>query len=119
MISFKNQTVTVVRPTTIVERGDTMFNWDITTQHDISGCRLQPMATEEAHFTGSSQGGGTARDAIVTRWMLFTPPGPDLTPYDRVRHGGVDYEVEGQVRNWPSPTGALVHSEVVLRRVDG
>jgi len=120
-ISFKNQAVTVVRPTEwIDERGDRFPNWETAAEHDLVGCRLQPMASDEVHFTGASDAeGGTARTAIITRWRLFTPVDPDLGPHDRVRYDGTVYEIDGQVQDWPSPTGMLAHSEVVLRRVDG
>ena len=41
-VSFKNQTVTVVRPTEwIDERGDRFPNWETAAEHDLVGCRLQ------------------------------------------------------------------------------
>lgn len=121
MISFKNQAITVIRPTEwIDERGDRFPNWDTAAEHLVTGCRLQPMASDELHFTGSSESeGGVARTAVITRWRLFTPHDPDLQALDRVRYDGTVYEIDGQVQDWPSPTGALRHSEVILRRVDG
>jgi hypothetical protein len=116
-ISFKIETVTVIRAAVVVERGDNMPDWVNATEHPLPGCRLQPMATDEVLFSGSGSG-GMARDAVVTRWKLFGPYDADLTALDRVR-AGVVYEVDGQVQRWRSPTGRLAHIEVVLRRVDG
>lgn len=120
-LSFKNQTVTVVRAVDFIEeRGDLFPDWSTAEEHQLDGCRLQPMASDEIHFTGTDDAeGGVARTAIITRWRLFTPPSPDLNPHDRVRYDGVVYEIDGQVLDWPSPTGMLAHSEVVLKRVDG
>src|SRR5690606_41121028 len=56
------------------------------------------MASDEVLFSGSvTNEGGTARDGIVTRWKLFTPANPNLTPHDRIRYGGVVYEIDGQI----------------------
>ena len=120
-ISFKNQTVTVIRPVNYIEeRGDRFPDWSTAEEHELRGCRVQPMASDEVLFSGSvTNEGGTARDGIVTRWKLFTSANPNLTPHDRIRYDGVVYEIDGQVLDWPSPTSALAHSEVVLKRVDG
>lgn len=119
-LSFKNQTITVIRPGTVLERGDDLLDWDSATEHFVDDCRLQPMATEEVLFTGSAASeGGTARDAVVTRWKWFGPYDADLDPRDRIRYEGIEYEVDGQVRRWPSPTERLAHAEAVFRRVDG
>lgn len=119
-LSFKNQTITVIRADRIDERGDEVLDWDSADEWDIEGCTLQPMATEEVRFTGSVETeGGTARRAVVTRWKVFGPYDADLDPQDRVRYRDVEYDVEGQVQRWPSPTGALEHMECQIRRVDG
>lgn len=118
-ISFKNQTITVIRAGVVVERGDDMLDWDNATEYQLLGCRLQPMATDEVLFTGSAGGGGVARDAIVTRWKVYGPASPDIGPRDRARVDGVVYEVDGQIQEWPSPTGTLAHSEFVLKVVAG
>jgi hypothetical protein len=120
VISFKNQTITVIRASRIEERGDEILNWDAASEWDIDGCRLQPMATEEVQFTGSvASEGGTARSAIVTRWKVFGPVGADIAPLDRARYVDDVYDVEGQIGRWPSPSEALAHTEFVLRRVEG
>lgn len=108
-----------------MERGDSLLDWSNTSEWNISACRLQPMATEEVQFTGSARSeGGTARNAVVTRWKVFGPDAPDdgvqdIDPLDRVRFRGIVYDVDGQIQWWPSPTGLLSHFECVLRRVDG
>lgn len=121
MISFMTDTVTVVRPTEwINERGDLFPNWDTASRVDVSGCQLQPMATDEVHFSGTNPvEGGVARQGVVTRWKLFFPPSASVEPHDRVEYDGATYEVDGQPQSWPAPTGSLEHGEVVLRRFDG
>lgn len=109
-ISFKNQTITVIRPAWIVDRGDLVPDWDNATEHQISGCRVQPAAGDEVHGN---------RDAIANRWHLYAPPNADIDSLDRVRHQGVTYEVEGDIRRWPSPTGALANTQATLERWEG
>lgn len=110
MISFARDVVTVVRAATYVERGDTIFDWADVTTHDISGCIVQPMVGEE--ILGD-------RDAVVRRWKGFLPHNSDLLETDRVVHLGLTYEIDGYVQRWPSPTGALKHDEITLKRVEG
>lgn len=109
-ISFATQTVTVIRPQYITARGDQVPNWGGATEHNITGCIVQPMAGSEEF---------SQRDAVVKKWRLFAPYNADITEYDRVRHNGSVYEVESYVQRWPSPTNALEHTEVELRRVEG
>lgn len=118
-VSFKNQTVVVVRPDWVVERGNRIPDWSNATEFPVSGCRVQPMTGDEVMFSGASDEGGTNRDSVITRWKLFGPPGMDIEAYDRVRHLGKTYEVEGPPQEWPSPTGVLRHTEARLMLVEG
>lgn len=111
MISFKNQSVTVIRPAYTVERGNQVPDWKAATEHTVTGCRVQPAAGTEEQ--------STTRDAIVNRWVLFAPTGVDITARDRIRHNGVVYQIDGSLRPWSSPTGALAHIEADLLRVEG
>jgi hypothetical protein len=119
-VSFARDTITIIRAARVDERGDEILDWDDTDEWDIGGCSVQPMATEEVKFTGSAASeGGTARSAIVTRWKVYAPADADVEPLDRVRYRDVEYDVEGQVQDWSSPTGALDHTAFELRHVDG
>lgn len=119
-ISFKDQTATVVRPAWVDERGDLIEDWSNAAEHDIDGCRLQPMATDEVLFSGATDSeGGVARNAVVIRWKLFLPDGADIEAHDRIRFRSELYEVDGEPLRWESPTGFLAHVETVLRRVEG
>lgn len=115
-----NQTVTVLKPAWVAERGNQIPDWDYATKATVTGCRLQPAQGDEVHFSGSSStDGGTARDAVITRFKLFGPPGMDVSALDRVTFRGRTFEVEGPPQHWPSPTGLLVHTELYLRVVEG
>lgn len=111
MISFATQTVVVIRPAWINERGDLVPDWAHAAEHTISRCRVQPVSGDETV--------STTRDATVWRWALFAPVGADIQPRDRIRWGGDLYDVAGDVRRWTSATGALAHAEVSLTRVEG
>lgn len=111
MISFKNQTVTVIRPNYIAERGNQVPDWTGASEHQVTGCRVQPTVGGEEQ--------STTRDAIVARWTLFAPAGADIDARDRVRHNGLVYDIDGELRNWSSPTGSLAHIEADLLRVKG
>lgn len=109
-ISFKNQTVTVIRPAWVNERGTLIPDWGNVTEHTVTGCRVQPAAGDEVHGL---------RDAVINRWNLYAPPAADIEATDRVRYAGIVYDVEGEIRRWPSPTGFLANTQATLQRVEG
>lgn len=111
-ISFKTQIITVIRPGTLLERGNQVDDWSSATEHQVTGCRLQPQAGQEG-------AGGRREDAVQRRWKLFAPQGADVTERDRVRHQGQVYEVAAYVQHWPSPTGTLAHVEATLQWWEG
>lgn len=112
--SWASDVVTVVRAPVVVDRyNNEVRDWDNATRATVGGCSVQPLDSS----------GGLAitpgRDAVVTRWRLFAPDGVDLLPTDRIGWQGVDYEVDGDLERWSSPSGGLAHAEVLLRRVEG
>ena len=58
------------------------------------------------------------RDATVSRWMLYAPLSADITSTDRIRHRGVDYDVDGSVQDWPDIFG-LGYRQAILRKAVG
>jgi hypothetical protein len=114
-ISFKTEAITVIRPAWHTERGTPVPDWANATEHEVTGCRLQPASSERVLFTAAGQ----ARDAAVSTLRLFAPADADLDVRDRVRYRGVVYDLTGPPARWPSPTGALAHLEAELRRTEG
>ena len=110
VISFARDTITIKRPAVVIERGDKVFDWIHATTHTVSQCIVQPLVGEEV--LGD-------RDAVISRWKLFAPYHSDILSTDHVIHDGVEYEVDGSVQPWPSPTGTLVHDEIMLRKIEG
>jgi head-tail adaptor len=109
--SFARQTVTVLRAAETTDRyGNPMSDWSSPNTHDISGCVLQPLAGEETLSLDA--------DSVLSRWSLDTPADADLTATDRVSYAGEVYEVDGQIGDWPSPTGRLRHRQAMLKRLE-
>lgn len=107
-ISFHNQTVEVLTGTAHTDRyGNAAPDWGSPTSVSVAGCRLVPVP------------GNEVLDRVTRRWTLYAPPDTMITAASRVRWAGVIYDVTGEVRRWPSPTGRLAHVEADLERVDG
>lgn len=114
--SWWRDTITVVEPGSVVERGTARPDWSTATRTRVDCCQMQPLAGDE-QFTVLD--GNGRRTAVVTRWKMFAPPAAPVTASCRVEHAGVTYELDGPPRNWPSASGALGHIEAVLQRVEG
>lgn len=115
-LAFHRQTVTRVRAGVTTDRyNDQVVDWFTPDLLDIPGCRLQPA------LGGADEAATTVidRDQLNKRWLLFAPPGADITGSDRIHFNGVDHEVLGDVRRWSSPSGRLDHIEADLLRVEG
>lgn len=111
MISFHRDTVTRLRATAGTNRyGDVVTDWATPDQRDITGCRVTPALGTEMVVD---------RDQVIRRWVLSAPYGADVLATDRIRWQGNDYEIDGEVRRWPSPTGAMAHIEADLLLVQG
>ena len=109
-MTILTDTVIRVRPAWADDRGASSPVWETATLTTITGCRFQPLVADELTELG--------RQGVVRRGTLYAPTG-SFTEHDRVRIGGIDYDVDGHVREWGSPTGALAHQEVPLQRVEG
>lgn len=106
------ETVTVDRlrgVSTTDAHGDSSVNWDDPDEKPIPGCSLQPVPGSEILID---------RNAVISRWKWRGPYDADVTSADRIRHQGVDYEVDGSVQRWWDTSG-LDHSYCLLRRMDG
>ncbi len=109
--SFCKQTVTRVRPGTTTSRGSTVPDWTNATTKDITDCSMQPAGTS------LSKDGRVL--GISDAFTCFMQPGSDVQAGDRIVFGGVTYEINGDLRVWPSATGALDHIELNLVRYAG
>ena len=113
-VSFKTQTVTVVRAPLVTDRYNAQVrDWANATSTPLTDCRVQPLAASGGLIIEPG------RDAVVTRWKLLAPDGADVLASDRIVWQGKTYEVDGDVELWSSPTGSLAHVEGLLKRVEG
>lgn len=80
-------TVTVVRAAAGAspDGGDPIPNWTAATTTDYLG-ELQPLTTTEV-VVAAQQTDSTHK--------AFLPPGTDVKATDRLRHQGLDYEIDG------------------------
>lgn len=59
------------------------------------------------------------RNVVEVAWQVHTND-LDITALNRIRFGGVVYDVDGQPLTWRVlPGGKVGHSKLLLRRVDG
>lgn len=111
-----NQTVTRLRASSTTDaHNNSVTSWADPETATISGCSVQPLVTR-----GEDGEVNLGRESIVSRWNLWAPPDADLKSSDRVRHDGIDYEVDGSVQKWTDTTGdGWDHLYVILKRVEG
>lgn len=109
-------TVTVVRPGPSTRDGYGNYLPGPPTEIPVSGCGVSPR-----DGTGSAANELTdARDTVITGLTVYAPYGTDIRATDRVRVGGVLYEVEGLPGSFRSPfTGSTGPVVVNLELVTG
>lgn len=101
-----NDTVTVLRAPLITDRyGAKVRDWAHASSTSWAGCTVQPYSATEA---------AVDREYAATHVRLFAPPGTSLLATDRVQHGGVTYDVDGDPALW-----AGHHLEASLKRTTG
>ncbi len=114
--SFCHAAVEVRRPFVRELRGTSVSDWTHATSHMVYGCSMQPVATS------------SNREARVNNVQydarLYAPPGADIKAGDRVAmtargYRGVVFEVDGQPMAYESPSGAVSHQLVLLKRHKG
>jgi len=108
--NFARQTVTRLRPGTKTIRGSEVPDWDHVEPLEISGCSVQPAATD------LSQDGRVL--GILDGMTAYLPPGSDVKEGDRIEYDGNVYTIDGVPRVWPS-AGNLAHVQCALRRWSG
>lgn len=108
--SFAMQTVTILTAATVADHGAQVADWSTPTETVESGWLLQPLTSTEVMEN---------RNAVQAQWRGHGPADSSVTATSRVRFNGQDFEVVGEPLRWPSPTGALAHTEVLLSRWEG
>jgi len=111
MFNWWNQTVTRLRAITRDERGTPVPDWSYPDKKEIKGCSVQPAATS------LSQDGRIL--GIMDGMTCYMPVNADVKAGDRIEFEGEVYVINGDVRTWPSPTGAVAHKQANLERWSG
>lgn len=99
--SWCRDTVFIIHPGTMLERGSTIPDWNNVERTECTGCSVQPAATslsEDGRVLGINDG--------LTCYM---PEGSPVLAGDRIEFNGKQYTIAGEVRDWPSATGRLDH----------
>lgn len=108
--------VVVLAPVMVAEYGQQVADWSqAPAETTVPGCIVQPVAGPQVDLLPN-------RNAASGALSVLAPAGTVVPAAARVRvpsRPGRDYEVLGEPRLWPSPTGALDHVELVLLRVEG
>lgn len=111
MVSFATKTVVRIRPGTIMERGTPYPDWENATEVSIPNCVVTWNGTalnQEGRILG-----------INDNRVLYAPLTADIKEGDRIRYGSKTYEIDGDPMDWNSPTGALDHYVINLKRYEG
>lgn len=113
MISFATQSITIVRPTMIDDRGTPVPDYDnpASTQV-IENCSVQPGSPASSEAL-------TARQGVTVKWTVYAPPRLTIDAHDAVEYEGVRYSVDGDPAHWPSPTGLLDNTVISLIKFEG
>lgn len=59
------------------------------------------------------------QDRVIVQPTIYFPAGTIFGEHDLVKVRGLDYEVEGETREWRHPNSAFAGNVVTLRRVEG
>lgn len=110
--TFARETVTIIHPGTMADRGVTVPDWEHATRSTVAGCSVQP--------AGTSRTFASARVLnIQDAYTLYAPPGAPIVPGDRVECSAGRFETDGAPEIWTSPTGKVSHVQWTLRRWEG
>lgn len=92
---MQGETVTVLTAGTTTDpySGEPAEDWDNPTGRDVTTIApLEPRPSDEPV--------ADARNALVSGWTLYLPPGDPITRLNRVRVRGVEYPVQGEPADW-------------------
>lgn len=111
MISWWNDTIIRIRPGEKIERGSVIPDWSNASELVIGSCHVQPASTsltQDGRIEGLFEG-----------LTLYTPATADIKAGDHILYKGNEYAINGEVKDWPSPTGRLAHLVINLVRWSG
>lgn len=108
--SFATDTLTVLEPVLVDDRGTLTPDWtQPPTETTITGCSVQPAGSDETD----------SRQNVAVRLTVYMPPGSPVTAWSRIRYQGGDYHVDGHPDVWKSPTGSVSHMVARLTQWKG
>lgn len=109
-LSFFTDSVTRLRPVYRDVRGSRVPDWSNPDRLTISGCSVQQSGTNL-----DQQG----RFAVMDGLTLYAPAGADILAGDRIGYQGDVFTIDGDPREWKSPTGRVSTVQCPLKRWEG
>lgn len=109
--TWASQSITRLRPYTTISRGSTIYDWSAPSELVITGCSVQPAST------GLTQDGRVL--GINEGLTIYCPPGSDILAYDRIVYNDKTYVINGEPKEWVSPTGRVSNLQINVERWAG
>lgn len=109
--SWAKQTITRIRPGVKTSRGSPIPDWDNADELTITGCSMQPAATD---LTQDKRVLG-----VLDGYTCYAPVNADIKAGDRIVFEGKVYSIDGEPRTWISATGNISNMLLNLQRWDG
>jgi len=105
-----------IRPAVVDERGSTYL--DYTAEGGAARAAAYDVVVQPV--TGA-ENGDAGRQAVLAQYSVTDRNSPPQfwQDSDHVEIDGVEYQVEGHVQRWGSPTGALSHTYMLVNRWEG
>lgn len=109
--TFMNKSVIVIKPGSKTVRGQSIPDWEHSTQTTIPNCSMQPASTS------LSQDGRVL--GLIDKFTCYMPATADVDAGDRISYKGKIYTIDGYPREWESASTRLDHIELNLVRWEG
>ena len=108
---FARQSVTIVTPGTIIERGQPVEDWSTPTRTTITGCSIQPGSGERDHENA---------DGVTADYTVYLPPSAVVPRRARVELPTTDgqFVLQGEPEPWIYGL-STDHVRIRLERRDG
>lgn len=106
LVSFATETLTRLRPVTVMDHGSPVQDWSVPDVAALPGWSLQPGASTEDTLH---------REAVRVDWTAYGPYGADILATDKIRLPSGDYSVIGEPERWKSPTGRISSTKILLQ----